>query len=234
MPVMEYLASGYHIDRYYVLEEDFLKFLRFLPLEFYPEYEHRLKIRSTYLADLLLRIGSNIDIFFRKYIITYHEIAEKAGIQKEADKLSISDYKKLEPYLKLGNADVIINPISHLSDRLYPFRLRGELSGKAWDEVTGSNDPNFWWRSYQEVKHNGIFDRANLDNVLQSLASLIILISYHPHIQKLEQYSYLKIKPECELFCSPPRYHYPPSSCFINTRLFYIERLLDPGTMPPD
>lgn len=230
----EYLSKGYHIDRYYVLEEDLLEFLRFLPLEFYPKYSDRLNIKSTYLADLLLRIGSNIDIFFSKYIKLFPEIAEKASITSK-ERTKINGYIKLEPLLKLSSASVIVNPICHISDEMYPFRMNGENSGRTWDEILKpDNNDDFWWRSYQKIKHKGIFDKANLDNVLQSIAALLILISYYPHIQKLEQYSYLKIKSECELLLPSPRHQYLPQDCFINTRLFFRDELLNPGTLPLD
>jgi hypothetical protein len=64
-----YLEQGYHIDRYHALEDDLLRFLDFVTLDFYPSIEERQKIKSLYLGDLLLRIGSNIDIFFRKIMM---------------------------------------------------------------------------------------------------------------------------------------------------------------------
>ena len=64
MPSDDYFEVGYHTDRFYELEEDLIKFLRFMPLEIYNTSEKREKVKSPYLADLLIRIGSNIDIFF--------------------------------------------------------------------------------------------------------------------------------------------------------------------------
>jgi hypothetical protein len=64
MTTDEYFTKGYHVDRYHALEKDLIRFFEYLPLDFYANSEERKRIRSTYLADLLLRIGSNIDIFF--------------------------------------------------------------------------------------------------------------------------------------------------------------------------
>jgi hypothetical protein len=52
-----YFKVGYQVDRYYELEEDFLKVLKYMPLEIYNTSEAREKATSTNLADLLLRIG---------------------------------------------------------------------------------------------------------------------------------------------------------------------------------
>jgi hypothetical protein len=72
----DYFRKSYHIDRYHALEEDLLRFLDFIPLELYNSPAEREYIRSTYLADLLLRIGSNIDIFFKKFISSKTEYTE--------------------------------------------------------------------------------------------------------------------------------------------------------------
>ena len=63
-----YFQIGYHIDRYYELEEDFLEVLEYMPLEIYNTPDKRRDAKSIYLADLLLRMGSNIDIVFREMI----------------------------------------------------------------------------------------------------------------------------------------------------------------------
>lgn len=78
-----YLKKGYHVDRYHALEEDLLRFCDYISLEFYPSVDKRRAIRSMYLADLLLRIGSNIDIFFSKYISSNSHVKECSNIAKE-------------------------------------------------------------------------------------------------------------------------------------------------------
>lgn len=51
MPDDEYFKTGYHVDRYYELEEDLIKFLKFIHLELYDTPEERMKVKSLYLAD---------------------------------------------------------------------------------------------------------------------------------------------------------------------------------------
>jgi hypothetical protein len=186
----DYLKKGYHVDRYHVLEEDLLRFLDFLPLELYPTQEERQKIRSMYLADLLLRIGSNIDIFFSKYILSNLSIPVCITIatEKEHEFWNWGDFKKLEPNLHLSDVHV---EIIATRETIYPFRKEGYKNGDTWDNINRTED--FWWNSYNKVKHDGVFDKANLDNVVQALAALFLLTCRVKNSIKLMQYGYLGI-----------------------------------------
>ncbi len=190
-----YLENGYHIDRYHALEEDLLRFLNFVPLEFYPCIKARQCIRSTYLGDLLLRIGSNIDIFFHKYIRLNKDEPECSSIMAKRERnWNMGDFAKLS-HLNLEKKFVTM--ISTSEPPLYPFRLEGKKEGEPWssDKVT-----MFWWDSYNQVKHNGSFDRATLDNVVQALAALFILICHDKktHVKRFMRYGYIQIDPRWE------------------------------------
>ena len=188
----DYLKNGYHVDRYHALEEDLLEFFDYMSLEFYPSVEERQAIRSMYLADLLLRIGSNIDIFFSKYIITHQSVPECSTIagEKEPDFWNWGDFKKLETNLQLSVLNVYIIATK---ETIYPFRRDGKRDGTKWNEINRTE--NFWWNSYNKVKHDGIFDKANLDNVIQALAALFLLVCREKNSIKLLQYNYLGINP---------------------------------------
>jgi hypothetical protein len=217
MPIEDYLEKGYHVDRYYVLEEDFTKFLGFLPLEFYPTEDDRTRIRSTYLADLLLRIGSSIDIFFKKYIDSYPPVSRFMNLENNASGiLNWRDYKKIDQYIHLSDRHVSSTLINDPAEQIFPFRLHGQRSGNSWVEIN-QNEPSFWWNAYNKVKHEGTFDKANLENVLQSLSALILLISHHPHNMKLNRYGYLQ------------KSQMPVENEYINTKLFIVEKLYPPG-----
>lgn len=99
-----YLEQGYQIDRYYALEEDLLRFLGFVTLEFYPSIDERKSIRSLYLGDLLLRIGSNIDILFRKMISREKDNPKFKSIIDSMNRHDWNNFKKLEPLLELSEA----------------------------------------------------------------------------------------------------------------------------------
>jgi hypothetical protein len=179
------------------LEEDFLKVLKYMPLEIYNTPEEREKGKSIYLADLLLRIGSNIDIVFKKMImLNYRHIYEnklkkinekqiKDGKDPRHDvNLNFDDYKELNNEFALSDYKVIV---VQTGKPLTPF--------KEWK----SGATPIWWTGYNKVKHHGTFDEANLDNAIQALAALFLLICLNKHPIKMLNYGYLCINPESKL-----------------------------------
>ena len=170
-----YFKIGYHVDRYYELEEDFLTVLKYMPLEIYNNSEAREKATSTYLADLLIRIGSNIDIVFRKMIMekykdSYDNKLKKINTKRiekgktplpEVD-LKFDDYKELDVFCQLSGYKVTV--IQTGEEELQPF--------KEWK----NGATPIWWSSYNQVKHHATLEKANLDNVIQALAALLLLI----------------------------------------------------------
>ena len=188
-----YFTEGYHIDRYHILEKDLLEFLYYIPLDFYPTADARSHVTSPYLADMLIRIGSAIDIFFRNFIMKYPDIKEKSGIRvKFENDLNWNSYKALEPEIQLSQTNVGINHIIYGAS-LEPFWGEGKSSSRVkWNDEDLNRD-KFWWDCYNKVKHNGQFEKANLENVMQALGAYIILISYQPH-KKLQLYKYINIR----------------------------------------
>ena len=185
-----YIEQGYHIDRYHALEDDLLRFLDFVTLDFYPSIEERQKVKSLYLGDLLLRIGSNIDIFFRKIISSNKDDKDIKEIFGEKTRLNWNEFKKLEPLLRLSDSNVEIISTSEL---LYPFRLGGKPEAQPWDDDSVTLT---WWNSYNKIKHEGSFERATLDNAIQALAALFILIlctkENYEIAEKLNRYGYIR------------------------------------------
>jgi hypothetical protein len=89
MTIDSYFEAGYHVDRYHKLEEDFLTVQKYMSLEINNTPYAREKARSTQLTGLLLRIGSNIDIVFRRMILSdYNSIY--------ANKLNKINEKRIE------------------------------------------------------------------------------------------------------------------------------------------
>jgi hypothetical protein len=164
-----YIVQGIHIDRYHALEEDFLKFMEFITLDFY-SLKELTKIKSTYLADLLLRIGSNVDVIYKKYLIENSEFTDIVG-KKSENELNWDDCKKLESYIYLSETKTIIFPTL---ESICPFR---NIEGISWIHIVQRDQTDFWWKSYNNIKHYGNFEEANMENVLRSLAALFLLIS---------------------------------------------------------
>lgn len=199
MPDDPYFEVGYHVDRYYELEEDFLKALKIMPLEIYNTPELREKAISIYFAELLLRIGSNIDIILKKMIISKYKtiyddklnkINEKRKMGKKdpvtKTELKFEDYMELNEKCiigfgrKLSDLDVTI---IQTNESIRPF--------KGWDK----KEISVWWSSYNHIKHQADFDKANLQNVLEALAALFVLICINKNTSKLLIYGYLQIPP---------------------------------------
>ena len=240
-----YFENGYYIDRYYALEEDLLRFFNYITLEFYPKPQNRKHIRSIYLSDLLLRIGSNISTFFDRFIDNYlysggllqhtlylsysslQLIFKELKEKKKKSGLYWGDYKKLEPILGLSNRYVILTP---LNEKLYPFR--DTKNGKrSWADIK-SSEGDFWWNSYNAVKHNAMLKEANLNSVLNALAALLLLIT-RPEIQfssKFERYNYLKKEAMFELGVDAfgkDEIIKSGDICKISTRLFKLSSNID-------
>jgi hypothetical protein len=205
-----YFKNGYHIDRYYALEEDLLIFLNYITLEFYPKPQNRSYIKSIYLSDLILRIGSNISTFFDRFIDNYpfsggnilfwtsdyQTVIDDLREKKKKSALYWGDYKKLEPILNLTNEYVILNP---LNEKLYPFKDT-RTGNRSWIDIK-PGELVFWWNSYNAVKHNARLEDANLNNVLHALAALLLLITRPELISsgKFERYNYVKKEATFEL-----------------------------------
>lgn len=169
-----YFKVGYHVDRYYELEEDFLKVLKCMPLEIYDTSAAREKATSAYLADLLLRIGSNIDIVFRKMILSKHDYIYKNKL-KEINEKRIEDGKPPLPYVDLKFNDYKeLNAVIKLFDYKVTVIQTGEIliPFKEWNNGATPT----WWSGYNQVKHHATLDKANLDN--PSISSIVFINLY--------------------------------------------------------
>ena len=92
--------SGYTLMLYGILENDVVDFLTYIPLEYYLG-DKRKEIFSPRLAELMIRIGSQIDIFFRNW-----DIVHSRNIGCGVIDLSIENYKSIEKICKLSNKKV--------------------------------------------------------------------------------------------------------------------------------
>jgi hypothetical protein len=190
MAFTDYFDSGYAIDMYHMLEKDLLNFLEYMPLYVYDAPKKRKEIHSPKLAELLVRIGYNIDIFL-KHLMAKKKL-ESTIIRRYNDKSgrpisSIKDwnmgkYKLAEEELQLN--DEWVKQI--FGKEVYPFR--------DWNSETPK-----WWIAYNKIKHDGYDEkeRGHLDNVLNALAGFFILICKFNHIaSKMLYYNYLTVNPQ--------------------------------------
>ncbi|MCX9009695.1 MAG: hypothetical protein OIN66_01115 [Candidatus Methanoperedens sp.] len=160
--------SGYSVNIFKILERDVIDFLNYIPIDYYIDSKRK-NIYSPRLAELLIRIGSQIDTFFRNWVIV-HEIYNKKNKKQLNDvyDLKFSNFKDIESdkkvilsnkEIKIIATDEIITPFLYWTDKRYPL----------------------WWDAYNKVKHNGFIYKSdgNLLNVIESLSALFLLNCIH-------------------------------------------------------
>ncbi len=104
--------SGYSVNIYKILERDVVDFLNYIPIDYYLGSKRK-DIFSPKLAELLLRIGSQIDTFFRNWDIVqevYNDNHKKP--LKSVSVLHFPDFKIIETCGKVLLSDKEIKIIS--------------------------------------------------------------------------------------------------------------------------
>ena len=163
-------GTGTSFDTYSMIEEDFLNIVKIIPLE-----KESLNIFSPKLSDIILRVGSNIDIFFNEWIKVpeFNDSTLVKKVRKKRNKTIKDYYNIFFSRLELNNAFVSVR---HIEANIYPF--------KNW---TINSSPS-WWGAYNKIKHNGFAERkyGTLENALMALGALLIL-----HCKNIESLFYL-------------------------------------------
>jgi len=95
--------------------------------------------------------------------------------------------KKIEPDKICKNIDeysdvIALNMPEFLNEFVYIERTSIEL--KPWKGWSRGNSPT-WWGSYNKVKHerNLYYQKANLENVLNAMAGLLISVFYFQNLE---------------------------------------------------
>ena len=144
---------------YIDLELDFLSSKKYLRI-----CDSNLKTHSTFFLDLILSLGSEIDILFQFICHLYGDDTSK----------TITGYK--------GTLNREIPNICSEQASLYDGISNPQIPFKNLNSSTPD-----WWLIYQEIKHNDrekdsevngnkIYVNANLENVLLCLGALYILL----------------------------------------------------------
>lgn len=151
MPYWHYFIS---------LEDEIVKISKFIEI-----CEDNFSVYSIELTKLLLSICSEVDVVAKL-------------LCKEADiglynKIKGSHNATIETYRTVINTRF---PQFHNVNVIIPFY---NLSFLPWDAFKDNVNPE-WWQQYNNVKHerNISFEKANLKNVLLSMAGLMVLLVY--------------------------------------------------------
>jgi hypothetical protein len=166
--------SGYSVNIYKIHERDVVDFLDYIPIDYYLGSKRK-EIFSPKLAELLIRIGSQIDTFFRNWDVV-HEVYNQnhKNPLKSVYDLRFPNFKDIEIYekvilgdkeIKIIATDEIIEPFVNWTNRCYPR----------------------WWDAYTKVKHNGfLYNKdGSLLNVIDSLSALFLINCIHNKTEKI-------------------------------------------------
>ena len=196
--------SGYTLKLFQILENDFIDYLKYISIDYY-RGDERKKIFSPKLNELLIRIGSQIDIFFRNWDIVH---SKNLGVNLED--LSFGNYQSIEKDINLMYKDITFLPTYEI---ITPF--------KDW-----KHEKPKWWIAYDQVKHDGFTkkEKGNLFNVIESLSALFLLNCIHEDTKiKLIQYGYDKVDYSIDLITGHENYvrtYYP----YVTSKLFEYEK----------
>ncbi len=165
-------SSGYSMEIYKTIENDFINYIKYVPLDSEFEKTH-LEVCSPILADLLLRICSQVEIFFTEWVKLLNfddkndaDLMRGFKIDKNGKRITpkIFDYIDfIDTQVGLKQEKVKVRPLNN--KKLLPF-----------SNPPDSNVPP-WWTAYNKSKHDGFREkkRANLNNVMTSLSGLFLL-----------------------------------------------------------
>ena len=137
------------------------------------------KTYSIELAHLLLTASSEVDVVTK---------ALCKIINSKARTKNIDDYKKI---IKKQLPDMIKEKV---------FIPRYGLTLSPWKNWIKEDNPD-WWQSYNYVKHerSSHFEKANLENVLNAMAGLLVTVFYFYQQECASNAIYVDIKHLAEI-----------------------------------
>lgn len=168
-------GNSWHM--YTRLEKEFIETISYVALEI----NHR-KVWSERFSDLLIRIGSSVDSFFR-YMVNSKSFDDQETVKKLRGEIrrkpdwfpNMTDFRKtFEPIYKFSTVEVEAVYGLTFYDKLQPFK-----------DFNKKTPP--WWHAYNKVKH-GMFEQlknsATLENSIEALAGLFVLNVLQKESQK--------------------------------------------------
>lgn len=164
--------SGHSLRIFKILEDDLVNFLNYISIEYYSSEEWK-KIYSPKLAELFIRIGSQLDTFLNTWCVDL-------GFFPRLEELKYGNYQKLIKKYDLDNKEIIL---MQTDDILKPF----------YDGL--KSQPN-WLTFYNNVKHNGYYhkEEGNLFNVIESLSALFLINCINENTKnKLIEYGFYEL-----------------------------------------
>lgn len=143
-----------HWNYFIALESDLEQVSRYIEFD-----SKNFKTYSIELAHLLLASSSEVDVIAKGVcnLVEPNKPAENINHYQDTITRNIPDFSKEQIFVP-----------------------RFSLTLKPWSNWKSGTNP-LWWRSYNNVKHqrNDHFEDANLKNVLNSIAGLLVVVFYY-------------------------------------------------------
>lgn len=187
-------SSLLHWNYFIALEADIESLSRYVEFT-----KDNFKTYSIEIAHILLASSSEVDVVAKQF-------CKRLDAKSKASQ--IDQYR-----------EVITSAIPEFADSLISLPRYGlELS--PWSNWNNNQSP-LWWKSHNEVKHqrNEHFPKANIKNVLNSMAGLFILILYFYK----DIIDGRRIEPPPSIFTPPSDLAYVCPSINGRMALFYTE-----------
>lgn len=167
-------------EDYLLLEEEFLDFIKYVPL-----VENHEDVWSMKLANLLLLIGSSIDSFFKNSLqYCLNILIEENSPENNNNPQRLSEYEDYQNKLDSNNTNMgdfreVFNEFYMLSNEPV-YVLRNKWEFKPFNKWSEDKSPE-WWDVYRKLKHDRIKhrERCTLKITLNALGALFLLNIYH-------------------------------------------------------
>lgn len=158
---------GETYEQYQIIEEDFIKFIKIIPLT----DNRNMKVCSPILRDLIIRSCVQIEIFFKewaKYECAANNDIELSILYNSSNKKGIRNWNIRHYYYfkhKYSLERTGGTHVRELNKNIFPF--------DTWEEKS----PPKWWEVYNSIKHGGLESKieCNLEIALDCISSLFIL-----------------------------------------------------------
>lgn len=167
MTRLEYLQQ--HWEYYRVLEEDFFGVMRYIELD--------LGDNALYSGTAACNIGNSMT-YSIEFVKQYQSISSATEdiLKSICAQLGRANAENMErDYTPIILGDTFFQKIANQKVKVHQQELQPFMN---WS-ITPYKSPE-WWKAYNDVKHNrnAEFKKANMKNVLNTLAGLYILNMY--------------------------------------------------------